>query len=511
MSELIERNLHRETVIAQEGLDSLKRYFILLQAGEHYLRNTAFVKDEPWSEEDVTRTRNFLIDVAPFTHPKVNPSYWEHLILASIYAREIAHKINLPNLNPHEAESLLLLHDIGRLVIPHRYLRNDLIANRLFLRMGVKQEYLQKQTDMLKILGLSSTPYTDINDIPDVQKIIDVADNIGKKDKDGNLFNIESMVHYDLAQPTRYIAGVWPSENAGKKALVDGKQRLAIQLVLEQIDWLRQTFGIDFDKLREEVATEYSLPHHQELLMILKNNQETLDSNVDQLLGKPPVKAVVFDIGNVLLCGPGGRNLDEAFMEKAASDLNTNAENVTQAITKIVEAGMLGKITEEENLRFAWQYMNLEPPNSLEKLRAPFVQPDVYIPDKTLQKLIQQLAQNPNLEIYVLTDGILPLSTVAFDLFNRYYLPIDKKRYLISNEIGAWKRDGGAFKAMFDRLGDIDPLSTLLIDDSETNISMFRSQFGGRGLTYRGNPYQNISAQQRTVEEFQKAKLIPIN
>ena len=258
-------------LIQAEGGDANLRYSHIASAGQEYFEGTALTSDKPWSREDVLRTRQFLEASAPFAHPKLLPSYWEHLVIASLYSRILAEKVPCDDLNPNEAESLLLLHDVGRLVAPHRYLRNDYIANIIYRKIGIRSAFLKKMPSMNDILGLSPQAFRVLEDVQEVQRITTISDNIGKKSFDGMLFDVNSMVNYDLSHQARYPEGVWPSEKRGLNAMTEeGKQRFALELLLEEIEWLKRKYGIDFDFLRFEAAQEFEKPDNQNYLSGLK-------------------------------------------------------------------------------------------------------------------------------------------------------------------------------------------------------------------------------------------------
>src|SRR3989344_2874584 len=76
-----------------EGKDAHERFLTLAPIISQKLKGTAFVKNQPWSEHDVETTGDLLIDLAPFAHPGVFPSLWEHLLAAPIYARLVASEV----------------------------------------------------------------------------------------------------------------------------------------------------------------------------------------------------------------------------------------------------------------------------------------------------------------------------------------------------------------------------------------------------------------------------------
>lgn len=96
-----------------EVKDLGERAPFILKAANRNLRETALVGEREWSENDVERVKQFLIEASPYAHEKIRPSYWEHILLASIYARSIAERVASPSIRPYEAQTLALLHDVG--------------------------------------------------------------------------------------------------------------------------------------------------------------------------------------------------------------------------------------------------------------------------------------------------------------------------------------------------------------------------------------------------------------
>ncbi len=276
-----------------KGIDAQLRYNLIVHLGHEHLNGTALVSEKSWEKDDVKKAKEFMLACAPFAHPKILPSYWEHIIIASIYGRKLAEQVNSPDLNPHEAEALLLLNDTGRLVVPNHYLRNDLVGNRLAQQIGIRSEFMQKLPSMFRILGIGPNPFHTLEDVPEVQRITDIADTIGKKVADGQLFDVKSMDTYNQTLVTRYApTSPWPTENRGRQALVDNsRQEFVFSLVLEEIAWLKNKYNVDINSIREEVKEEFDSPENQAFLLALKDAHETLDSDIDRLLGRgPPLK-----------------------------------------------------------------------------------------------------------------------------------------------------------------------------------------------------------------------------
>lgn len=501
-----------------ERRDTHLRRDLIVGVAREYFSGTALVEDKPWTSEDVHQVKEFLRIAAPFAHPRIFPSYWEHLIIASLYARKIAEKVSGLNLDQNEAEALQLLHDVGRLAIAHRYLRNDVVEQSIFTRAGVRKKLLEKLPSIPSIIGVkvpfvSSKVYHDLEDVSLAQRVFDVADNIGKRSSGGELFDIQTMLAYDTAQPARYTGETWPTERAGKKALTEGgKQQFAIGLLLEEVRWLRDKHNVHFEQLREEVAKELQKPQHQEILLALKNAQETLDPNTDRLLKRPLITTVVFDIGNVLYEGKDGEDIDLLLAEKLAVHFGYTRE---EAYTALVESladgkGFAGKILEKEYLVEFWQRLGKTPPTTIEELRAPFVQPEIYTPINGMQEIVASLSKNPGIKIFCLSDAIAPVTPTVLGVMQRDFPQIKTGDIFVSNMIGAAKREPNApaFAKLLGCLGTINPESVLFIDDKEGYTAIARGNYNIRGLTFRGNPYKGQTATDRVKQELQKAGII---
>lgn len=494
-----------------EGLDAHRRFKIISQKVQECLRGTAFLEDKSWTQEDVERAKQLLLACAPYAHPKVGPIYWEYIILASIYAKRLAESTRVKEFDPLESQGLLLLHDIGRLVIPHRYLLNDQIAHVLLEKKNrVRGDLLEKLTPMVGILGLpGQNPVNSLTDLTVSQRILDTADNLGKKGTDGQLFNIKTFKAYATVQPTRYTAGVWPNENIGRKRLVAGRQRLSTDLVLAQINWLRQKYGIDFNKLREEVAEEFNRSENQEFLLALKDAQETLDINVDRLLLRPPVEAIVFDMGDVLFQGKPGEALDDELIRRLCSFFNCSRDNICNAFKSLHTEGMPGIISERGYLERFWQLAGRQAPQEIDALRKPFIHPGIYRPNKKMQKIVRSLAQNTNIRLYIFSNIISPLAPIMKARLKKCYPEIPEEHMLTSCELAVAKGvNEDVYAKLVESVKPQNPEGIIFIDDNEEYSTATRVQKGIRGFTFRGNPYKNLSAEDRLLQELEKAEVI---
>lgn len=405
-------------------------------------------------------------------------------------------------MSPEEAQCLALLHDLGRMVVPHRYLRTDLVGQRLIQRIGIREELWRKQPPVPSILGRGKAVGS-INDLSPAQRLMDVADNLGKRNQDGTLFNEEQMKDYNSNRTERYKEVAWSSERFGISALETGKQKFAISLVKDEIEWFKNK-GIDFKKLRQEVEDEFKKPENQEWLFAVKEAQETLDPEIDKFLGRPPIKTIIFDFGNTLTAP----FIDERLFEEMAKDLNVSAELIEEAISKMVaEGAMSGVKTEEDYLRDFYREIGKNF-STVEDAKNFFIHPNIYIPAEGMQRVVHRLSNNPQVQVYVLSDAIEPLD-IVFEMIRNLYPQIQMDHILISSKISASKREtqNSSFKKFLEQLGNPDSQTVLFIDDLEKYTTSARALWGIRSICFRDNPFgQNASA--RLENELEKATLI---
>jgi hypothetical protein len=227
-------------------------YEILKSTAETSLANTAFVQPRPFTEADVASTRDFLVKAAKDANPKLMPNFWGTTMLAAVYARKLTEALPSIDFSPQEAESLNLIHDLGRLVSPDQYYRNDLLADRLQRRVGFRPEVTQNLPSINRILGMGTNPIKGIEDVSKPQRILHVADWLGKRGASG-LVTVDEIVERSSKAMRKYNQdAVWPSVSAAMRALASGKEQSAEALFLHEVDWLEQS-GVDLLKIRNEV------------------------------------------------------------------------------------------------------------------------------------------------------------------------------------------------------------------------------------------------------------------
>ncbi|MBI4004541.1 HD domain-containing protein [Candidatus Roizmanbacteria bacterium] len=253
-----------------EALDISERGSKILEIAKTEFKSTALCENRPWNEDDVQRVRQFFIRVAPHVHHKIRPSYWEHLLITSQYARKIAESIASTEADPNEAEALGLLHDIGKIITPDHYLRTDALGRLLAIKAGVRMEVFEKIAPLNRILGISALPVSTINDLSLPQIINHTSDNMGRKNSNGELINVEDVL--SLSSRKSSTDSIWYSERDGLTTLSKpGFEQWANNLVLEEITSLKDKYHVDFGKIRSEVGHDVQKPENTQWLLAVQN------------------------------------------------------------------------------------------------------------------------------------------------------------------------------------------------------------------------------------------------
>lgn len=480
---------------------------------------TPLVEERDWKEEDIAPLRQVFVQSAPLWHQNVFPSYAEHILIASLYADEIAKSLNDPSINPAEAQALGLMHDFGKLVIPHEYLRTDIFENLWLKKLRVRPDQLGKFYNISGVLGISILGSNVVNSVYQMsnwQIIEDVADNLGKRNADGSMFTIEQFQKHASGQPKRYAGGVWPSQRRGLKALApieDGgqnKQFETIQLTIDEIETLKKK-GVNLETVKQRVEQRFLEPENQKFLYAMWDGQESLDPQTDEKLKRPSIETVVLDIGGVLW-----HDADPGLIEGLSRHFSVTPEQVNQAFKDLVPTGQAGELSEQEFLQKFYEYMGTQCPSDLDLARSPFEQRDIYRVMEGMPEIVQQLAENPDLDLWVYSGIIPPLTKVAYEELLKAYPMLDSDKILFSCDQKAPKTDssGKGYKVVLNKIaqskegGTIDPSSVLFIDDKQDYTTRARATQNARGLTFRGNQFKNQSAAERTTQELQKAGLI---
>jgi len=244
-----------QEILQAERIDNKTRIGKLAEVGRPILEQTALIQDRDFTQEDVAKVKEFFEASKPFAHPNVWPVYWEHIELAGRYARIFGEKLQdkgIP-INPYELEVLGMIHDIGRLVSPHRLLRTNLVGDSLLKKLGMRKDLMDKQVPEARLFGRGEE-ITSPNQLTLEQQVLMLADNLGRKVEDGSLIKFEQIVDLTDQQIKRYPGEVFASERFGKKRLAQVSTKEFQMLDMIKQSW-QTRYGISIGEIREEVAT----------------------------------------------------------------------------------------------------------------------------------------------------------------------------------------------------------------------------------------------------------------
>lgn len=208
-----------ENPVVVERYDKLKALGKEIFSGEPITPKTI-------SPEQVSLAKRFLTEGAKTVNPEVWASYWDHVILAPELGKRIAQRLAVTDskINPNEVEFLLWVHDIGRLVTPGAYFRNDLIGERLLREAGMSQGIIDELSSTGNLMAKADEMELNEDQLsfkesfnPDqakfaqeyfdsltpVQRIVNLADNLGKRQED-EIFDVEKFLSYLKSQEGRY-------------------------------------------------------------------------------------------------------------------------------------------------------------------------------------------------------------------------------------------------------------------------------------------------------------------
>lgn len=253
-----------------------ERYQRLKKLGKQYFKKSHVAKTGEINKEDVLTAKNFLAKAITEMNPEVNSTYFEHIFIAVELGRKIAKQTE--KINNDQVEFFLWLHDLGRLVSPGAYLKNDLIAESLLFEFGIKGELRNSLFPLKDLentacgLELNEEQLNGEKSLSDQQKkiaeeyftsltpnqrVINLADNLGKRDDKGKLFCLDSFFQYLKTQESRYHQDeLWPSISLTVEKRRDGAILQAF-IVEKTVEWLR-SMDIDLEKIRQEL-TDYGL------------------------------------------------------------------------------------------------------------------------------------------------------------------------------------------------------------------------------------------------------------
>jgi|SRR3989344_6054556 len=246
--------MESQETLQEERVDTKSRLTKLVEIGRPVLEQTALVQKRDFTEQDVAKIKELFGTFKPLIHPKVWPSYWGHVELAGIYARIFGNKLQDKGVavNSYELEVLGMIHDIGRLISPHRFFRTSLVGESLLKRLGVREDLLSKQVPEAQLFGRGGN-ITSANQLTIEQQVLILSDNLGRKVEDGTLIRFEQIGDLTDQQVKQYQGEVFPSERFGKQRLVQASTK-ELQILDEIKQMLQAQYSISIDEVREEVA-----------------------------------------------------------------------------------------------------------------------------------------------------------------------------------------------------------------------------------------------------------------
>lgn len=464
------------------------RYEAIAGVTESDLAATAFAKERDFTPRDVEVTRHYLVHAAKYADTAMWPNFWETTALAAIYAREIANELPEAGINSDEIEALGLIHDLGRLMAPGDYYRNDLLAERLAARAELRKDVLGQIHSVAKIVGMSQDSYHSIDDLPPITRVLMASDWLGKRNRDGDLVTPQEIIAAARASYNGYKGdAVWSSTYAGMQALLEGGGReMGEQLFADSVAWC-ESQGIDFATIRQKVEARLRSPTYQDWMYYGQVAAENLSPHVDEKLRRPHIKHVVFDAGGVLLS-----DSEQALTSGIARDFGIEPRVVESAMATLYGPEYnANTIAPDEYLPRFFGALALGGVD-LQTMRAAFERPDIYRRVADMSGIVAGLSQNPNLTITVLSDSIAAVAGPVRAAIRRLYPVIADERILISSEIGAAKIGSGeAFDTLLQHLGNPDPRTVLMVDDKHITTARKR---GIRTFTFQNHPLGSPSA-----------------
>lgn len=259
-----------------ESPEVVARYTILRELGKTALADTDLVAGREVSLKDTLATRRLLAEAAFQTNPPVWAALWEHDIICREMGKRVATQAQAVGIgvNPHEVVAQLDVHDIARLAT-NDYLRNDVMADRLFAEWGIpvskRAEFpslkalldaagkLNLDTDQLKFRKVFDDEQTTkaeqfYDSLTVTQRITNLCDNLGKRGPNG-LFDLDGFLEYLKSQESRYAqTSQWPSV-AYSIPYREAAAVLQADVVKRTATWLTEA-GVDLAGIHESL-TDY--------------------------------------------------------------------------------------------------------------------------------------------------------------------------------------------------------------------------------------------------------------
>ena len=256
--------------VITEAPETIQRYETLKELGKEFFSATPITQEGVIKPPDVQLIKSFVSEAITQTGPEVWASYLEHVVIAPELGTRIAEAVSATeqHVDSNLIEGLLWLHDIGRLVTPGAYFRNDLIDLRLLREFGFppsltdhmfRLDELLETADSLAMTedqisfkkGLDerqtalAQAYFDA--LSPEQRIINLADNLGKRGEKG-IFGIDEFMRYLQSQEDRYEhTSRWPSVEWAIERRQQGAVLQAF-VIRQTIQWLSE-LGVDVESI----------------------------------------------------------------------------------------------------------------------------------------------------------------------------------------------------------------------------------------------------------------------
>lgn len=193
---------------------------------------------------------------------------WIHMRLVGKIAKKAAQMINTSEgkeiVNPSELEVLGILHDAARILIGNTVFHNDRVNDVLLRkRLGIRKDLTDK---MHSIEWLLSEEEISIEDLSTEQKILKLADTLGKFDENDNLQSSQDLLaNYDnwlKATLERKPSGAYTEEIFRQRS--QDYARKDKTLIKETRNWFNSISGIEKDQtntnedaLRQAIRDEF--------------------------------------------------------------------------------------------------------------------------------------------------------------------------------------------------------------------------------------------------------------
>ncbi len=487
----------------QEAADVHIRGPLVIAIAKKAFEGTGLIEKKPIGSEELKAVFDFFETVAPFAHPKVFPDFWLHSMAAGLFAKNLAQIIGL---DPQLQQAAVTMHDLSRIVLPHRYGRTDLFEKPLAHMIGIRDEVLATLVPLERLLAISSSrPLPQLAHFTPSQRVTLVADTLGKVDEYGHLGSPDEIRQIAESSRGRYKDPVWPSEAKYYGRYIDKKVFSSnIKLLEDCVEWLKQEHGVDFDKVRRQSEEELASPQSQSWYLRILDAQETLDPEIDKKLKRPPITNIVFDVGGVLF-----QVAEEELMKAISQKLDVSPDTFKRVFQRYYGAEYIaGRSDPGETL---YHELGL-PTRGKVETEDIFSHPNIYHPVEGMPEIIGELASNPDLQVILYSDAMAPLAKTVRAVIRDFYpqLRVDQRdgQVFISSQTRTSKIGKDAYEYILERLGNPDPQSVLFIDDNQTYTTSARAANNMRGFTFRGNPYKELTATQRLKGELQKGELL---